>query len=374
MIYLDNASTTIIEKEVLDSYQALLSAYYANPSSSHKLGVQTNALQNKAREMILKLLNLNGYEVIFTSGATESNNLLLRGLAFAYQNRGKHIITSSVEHPSILNTCKQLEELHGFKVTYLGVNEDGTIDLEELKSSIQKDTILVSLMLVNNETGAINPLKEVKCILKDYPQVVLHSDAVQGFSKIKFDFNNVDAFTLSSHKIHGLKGSGALIKRKSIRLVSQLTGGNQEDGYRSGTSNFPVNVTLAKTIRLALEKQDENYKKVKVLHDYLFDELENNNQILINSTRNGSPYIFNLSLKDKKGPVIAQALNNEDIYVSTVSACSNKTEPKSKVIYAMFNDDNRAKSSLRISFSKDTTLKEVEIFKNALIKILSSVK
>lgn len=374
MIYLDNASTTIIEKEVLDSYQALLSAYYANPSSSHKLGVQTNALQNKAREMILKLLNLNGYEVIFTSGATESNNLLLRGLAFAYQNRGKHIITSSVEHPSILNTCKQLEELHGFKVTYLGVNEDGTINLEELKSSIQKDTILVSLMLVNNETGAINPLKEVKSILKDYPQVVLHSDAVQGFSKIKFDFNNVDAFTLSSHKIHGLKGSGALIKRKSIRLVSQLTGGNQEDGYRSGTSNFPVNVTLAKTIRLALEKQDENYKKVKVLHDYLFDELENNNQILINSTRNGSPYIFNLSLKDKKGPVIAQALNNEDIYVSTVSACSNKTEPKSKVIYAMFNDDNRAKSSLRISFSKDTTLKEVEIFKNALIKILSSVK
>lgn len=374
MIYLDNASTTIIEKEVLDSYQALLSAYYANPSSSHKLGVQTNALQNKAREMILKLLNLNGYEVIFTSGATESNNLLLRGLAFAYRNRGKHIITSSVEHPSILNTCKQLEELHGFKVTYLGVNEDGTIDLEELKSSIQKDTILVSLMLVNNETGAINPLKEVKSILKDYPQVVLHSDAVQGFSKIKFDFNNVDAFTLSSHKIHGLKGSGALIKRKSIRLVSQLTGGNQEDGYRSGTSNFPVNVTLAKTIRLALEKQDENYKKVKVLHDYLFDELENNNQILINSTRNGSPYIFNLSLKDKKGPVIAQALNNEDIYVSTVSACSNKTEPKSKVIYEMFNDDNRAKSSLRISFSKDTTLKEVEIFKNALIKILSSVK
>ena len=374
MIYLDNASTTIIEKEVLDSYQALLSAYYANPSSSHKLGVQTNALQNKAREMILKLLNLNGYEVIFTSGATESNNLLLRGLAFAYQNRGKHIITSSVEHPSILNTCKQLEELHGFKVTYLGVNEDGTIDLEELKSSIQKDTILVSLMLVNNETGAINPLKEVKNILKDYPQVVLHSDAVQGFSKIKFDFNNVDAFTLSSHKIHGLKGSGALIKRKSIRLVSQLTGGNQEDGYRSGTSNFPVNVTLAKTIRLALEKQDENYKKVKVLHNYLFDELENNDQILINSTKNGSPYIFNLSLKDKKGPVIAQALNNEDIYVSTVSACSNKTEPKSKVIYAMFNDDNRAKSSLRISFSKDTTLKEVEIFKNALIKILSSVK
>ena len=374
MIYLDNASTTIIEKEVLDSYQALLSAYYANPSSSHKLGVQTNALQNKAREMILKLLNLNGYEVIFTSGATESNNLLLRGLAFAYQNRGKHIITSSVEHPSILNTCKQLEELHGFKVTYLGVNEDGTIDLEELKSSIQKDTILVSLMLVNNETGAINPLREVKSILKDYPQVVLHSDAVQGFSKIKFDFNNVDAFTLSSHKIHGLKGSGALIKRKSIRLVSQLTGGNQEDGYRSGTSNFPVNVTLAKTIRLALEKQDENYKKVKVLHNYLFDELENNDQILINSTRNGSPYIFNLSLKDKKGPVIAQALNNEDIYVSTVSACSNKTEPKSKVIYAMFNDDNRAKSSLRISFSKDTTLKEVEIFKNALIKILSSVK
>lgn len=374
MIYLDNASTTIIEKEVLDSYQALLSAYYANPSSSHKLGVQTNALQNKAREMILKLLNLNGYEVIFTSGATESNNLLLRGLAFAYQNRGRHIITSSVEHPSILNTCKQLEELHGFKVTYLGVNNDGTINLDELKSSIQKDTILVSLMLVNNETGAINPLKEVKNILKDYPQVVLHSDAVQGFSKIKFDFNNVDAFTLSSHKIHGLKGSGALIKRKSIRLVSQLTGGNQEDGYRSGTSNFPVNVTLAKTIRLALEKQDENYKKVKVLHDYLFNELENNDQILINSTRNGSPYIFNLSLKDKKGPVIAQALNNEDIYVSTVSACSNKTEPKSKVIYEMFNDDNRAKSSLRISFSKDTTLKEVEIFKNALIKILSSVK
>ena len=374
MIYLDNASTTVIEKEVLDSYQALLLAYYANPSSSHKLGVQTSNLQTKAREQILKLLKLNDYEVIFTSGATEANNLMLRGFAFAYQNRGKHIITSKVEHPSILNTCKQLEELYGFNVTYLNVNKDGVIDLEELKSSIQKDTILVSLMLVNNETGAINPIKEVKEILKAHPQVCLHSDAVQGFSKVPFDFNNVDAFTLSAHKIHGLKGSGALIKKKSIRLVSQLTGGNQEDGYRSGTSNFPINVALAKTVRLALEKQNDSYNHVKKLHSYLYEELSKREDILVNSTKDGSPYIFNLSLKDKKGPVIAQALNNQDIYVSTVSACSNKSEPMSKVILAMFNDETRAKSSLRISFSKDTTLKEVEIFKDALINILCSVK
>ena len=374
MIYLDNASTTIIEKEVLDSYQALLLAYYANPASSHKLGAQTASLQNKAREMILNLLKLKDYEVIFTSGATEANNLLLRGLAFAYQNRGKHIITSKVEHPSIINTCKQLEELYGFKVTYLNVNKEGTIDLEELKSSLQKDTILVSIMHVNNETGAVNPLKEIKEILKDYPHVYFHSDAVQGFSKVPFDYNNVDAFTLSAHKIHGLKGSGALVKKKSIRLVSQLTGGNQEDGYRSGTSNFPCNVALAKTIRLALEKQEKNYKHVKQLHNYLFDELSKIDNIVINSTRNGSPYIFNFSFKDKKGPVIQQALNNEDIYVSTVSACSNKSEPMSKVIYAMFNDESRAKSSLRISFSKDTTMDEVVKFKNTLLKILCSVK
>jgi len=374
MIYLDNAATTKVEKEVLDSYQALLLAYYANPASSHKMGVQTSLLQNKAREQILKLLKLKDYDVIFTSGATEANNLILRGLAFAYQNRGKHIITSKVEHPSILNTCKQLEELFGFEVTYLNVNEQGCINLDELKASLRKDTILVSIMHVNNETGAINPLKEIKKILIDYPHTIFHSDAVQGFGKIPFDYNEVDAFTLSAHKINGLKGSGALIKRKNIRLVSQQTGGNQEDGYRSGTSNFPVNVSLAKTIRLALEKQEKSYNHVKELHSYLYEELSKYDGVLINSSKDGSPFIFNLSLKDKKGPVVAQALNNEDIYVSTVSACSNKSEPRSNVIYSMFNDDARAKSSLRVSFSASSSLDEVKAFKDALIKIINTVK
>lgn len=376
MIYLDNAATTRIEKEVLDSYQALLSAYYANSASSHKLGTSSALLQEKARKQILSLLKLNDdYEVIFTSGATESNNLFLKGVAFAYKNRGKHIITSKIEHPSILNTCKQLEELFGYEVTYLDVNKDGLIDIKELEDSIRKDTIIVSLMLVNNEIGTIMNLKKASEVIKKHPLVFFHSDAVQAIGKIDFDYNLVDAFTISSHKIYGLKGSGALIKKKNIRLASLLNGGSQEGGQRAGTSNYAVNVMLAKTLRLAIENQKERYDYVSKLNKFLYDEFENNDEIILNSNRLGSPYIFNFSLKNKKGPIIAEALSNEEIYVSTVSACStSKKEAMSDVIYAIYKDEKRAQSSLRISLSKDTTLSELKVFVDKLRNILKNVK
>lgn len=375
MIYLDNAATTKINKEVLDSYQALLNAYYANPSSTHALGLKSDTFQIKARNQILDILHLNSreYEVIFTSGATEANNLFIKGVAFAYKGKGKHIITSKIEHPSVIETCKQLEELFGYEVTYLDVNNEGKIDLDELEKSIKKDTILVSIMFVNNETGVISDLVKIKEIMNRHKDVFFHSDVVQGFAKIPFNYSLLDAFTISSHKIHGLKGSGALIKRRNIRLVAINNGGSQESGYRAGTGNFPVNAMLAKTIRIAFENIKNHYDYVSKIYDYLYDELSKIDGILLNSIKGNSPYILNFSMKNKKGPIVMEALSKNNIYVSTVSACSSKKEAMSDVIYAMHKNEFRAQSSLRISLSFESTLDEAKTFISEFKKVYKSI-
>lgn len=373
MIYLDHAATTPLNREIKKSYEELTEKYFANPASFHKIGQESAKLEKVAREKIAELFAVTTPEVIFTSGATESNNMAIKGIAFRYQNRGKHIITSLAEHPSVLNAFKQLEETFGFKVTYLHLNDDGKIDFDELKKTIDDETILVSLIAVNNETGAINEIEKIADIIKKYPKCFFHVDATQAIGKVHIDYKDVDLLSLSAHKLNGYKGSGLLIKRKNVDLLPLLSGGGQEFNLRSGTNNFPLEVALAKTLRIAFEKEEEHYKYVSNLRDYLFERLKEIPGIKMNSTLDGSPYVVNFSLA-KKASVVTEALSNKDIFVSTKSACSSKKSPSSHVLKAMGKSDYDASNAIRVSMSYLNTKEELDIFIDTLKQILNSIK
>lgn len=372
MIYFDNAATTKIDQSILDSFIALNNKYFANPSSNHKLGHEVNHIEEMARTQIANILNVLPEEVIFTSGATESNNLAIKGTAFKYQNRGKHLITTKVEHPSVLNAFKFLEDF-GFTVTYLNVNEECKISIEELKASLREDTILVSIMSVNNEVGSINNIDEIGKLLKNYPKIIFHSDATQSIGKIDFDYKDVDLLSMSAHKLHGFKGSGVLIKKKKVDLMPINSGGGQEFGYRSGTNNFPYEVSISKAIRLGFEKMKENYLYVKNLNEYARSLLSEIKEVNINSPIDASPYILNF-YTNKKASVVAEFLSIKDIYVSTKSACSSKKESYSYVIYEMGKGNFASSNSIRLSFDRSNTMEEVKEFVNALKEALISIK
>ncbi len=361
MIYLDYAASSPVDPEIIDTYAELLHKYFANAASLHKMGAQTDSLQIRARDTIAKAINVNPEEIIFTSGSTESNNLSIKGVAFQYANRGKHIITTIAEHPSVIKTCQQLHDQFGFEITYLPINKDGIVSLNDLKQAIRTDTILVSVMFVNNETGAINPISEIGAYLRaNYPNIFFHTDATQGFGKLPIDLTNVDLMSMSAHKIYGLKGSGFMLKRKRVNLTPLIVGGSHEMGLRAGTSNWPVNVMLAKTVRKALDEQSNNYAKVLKFNLQVRNAAKTIEGIVINSPDIASPYVLNLSFPNKKSAIIAAFFEQEDICVSTVSACSSKKERPSYVIDAMYHDDTRSFSSIRISFGKYTTEEEVK--------------
>ena len=283
MIYLDYASTTPIRKEVRETYQMLLENYYGNSDSLHDVGRATAKLMEQSRAAIAQLFHVQKDEILFTSCASESNNYAMKGFAWKNAHRGKHIISTCVEHSSIHNALEQLKETFGFEVTYLPVYADGTIHLEDLKKALRKDTILVSMMLVNNETGAINPIKECAAYVHAHSRAVFHMDGVQGLGKIPISLHDVDMATFSAHKIYGLKGSAILYKKRNIELLPLLSGGQQEQGLRAGTSNAPTNIVFAKTLRLALEEQEKAYQYVQELNIYLRREIENMEDMVINS-------------------------------------------------------------------------------------------
>ena len=374
VIYLDNAATTKVDPEVLNSYNQITLKYFANPSSIHSLGQESSRLLDKSREQILNVLKLTHHDVIFTSGATEANNLAIKGYCFANRSRGKHIITSATEHPSVLNTVLEMQDF-GFEVTVLPVNKEGQIEVNSLKAAIREDTILVSLMMVNNEVGAINPIKEVGEYLKKFPKIAFHVDMVQAIGKLPIDFNNIDMFSIAGHKIHGLLGSGLLIKEKKIILKAINQGGGQENNLRSGTNTLALSASLAKALRLAIEGEANNFKKVKVLSERLLGYLKDNkDKYLINSYNEDNPYIVNFSLLHHKASVVVEALSNRGIMVSSLSACHAKNEDYSKVVYAMYQDLNLAHNTIRISFDKDNTLEEVEALIKNLEEILKEIK
>lgn len=373
MIYFDSAATSKVDEEILDSYYKFLKMYYANSSSTHKMGEEVSIIFDKARKQIADILKINSDELIFTSGASEANNMALKGILLKNIKTKKHVITSKVEHPSILNCLKELEEMIDLEVTYLDVNNEGVISLDDLKNSIKENTVLVSIMFVNNETGAINDIEGIKGVLKG-KNILFHCDATQGFMKLPLDLKGIDLLSMSGHKLYGLKGAGLLVKKRHVNLLPLINGGSQEFNLRAGTSNYPLMISLSKTIRLAYENQAKYYEHVSTLRNYLYNELIKMDEVLINSPQNGSPYVLNFSLKGVNAKVIHNYLQTKGIMVSTVSACSSSKITTSYVILNMFNDVSRASSSLRVSFSKYNTLEEVKELIKALKEAIINIK
>ncbi|MCD7807888.1 MAG: cysteine desulfurase [Erysipelotrichaceae bacterium] len=376
MIYLDYVSTTPLDPQVNQSYQSLLNDYFANADSLYSLGIQTSALMEKSRTLIAQMLKVKNSEIIFTSGASESNNMAIKGIAFQYQNRGKHIITTTIEHSSVYNTCLQLRDIFGFDVDFVSVDHNGHIHLDELKSLIREDTILIAMMYVNNEVGSIQPLQEVRKIIQQTnPKVKFHVDMVQALGKLPIDLSLVDTASFSAHKIYGLKGSGLLYKNDATTLVPLINGGQQENNLRGGTSNTATHTMFAKTLRLALENNEKKYQHIQSLNSYVRNELSQIDDIVINTPiNNSSPYILNFSCVGYKPEVILHALEEKDIYISTKSTCSSHKNDISRTLKAMHVDEAIGQSAMRISFSDKTTHEEVETFINELKQILKKVK
>jgi len=376
MVYLDYVSTTPLNKEVNQMYQSLLNDYFANADSLYSLGLQTSSLMEKSRSLTAQLLNVKADEIIFTSGASEANNLAIKGCAFQYQNRGKHLITSAVEHSSVYNTFLQLRDVFGFEVDFVSVDEQGRLNLRQLESFIRKDTILISLMYVNNEVGMIMPIENVRKIIDEInPKIKLHVDMVQALGKIPVDLSIVDMASFSAHKIYGLKGSGILYKKESTTLIPLINGGQQELGLRGGTSNTATHTMFAKTLRLALQNLPQKINHVVALNHHVRNRLSQMKDVVINTPiENSSPYILNFSCIGYKPEVLLHALEAKDCYVSTKSTCSSHKNDVSRTLDQMGIPVVRSQSALRISFSYLTTQQEVDYFLDELEIILNTVK
>ncbi len=374
MIYLDSTATTPVSDEVLKAYEEVATKCWYNASSIYKVGLQANQLFEKAEKVCLDALGVTNKKIVFTSGATEANNLAIYGVCNNYLNQNKKIITTSIEHPSVLSCFNDLEK-KGFKVVYLDVLENGQINLETLKKEIDNDTILVSIMWVNNIIGAIQPIDKVIEIVRKYPRVKLHVDAVQGLAKLKphFSFNDVDMFTMSAHKINGLKGTGALFYQSNINLNAPLKGSMQQDGLKPGTINVAGSVACAKAIQIATKNMDEHFTYVKELNDYFRDLVKENPDIIINSPSfSYSPYIINISILNINSETMLHIFEKHEIYLSAGSACNSKQKTPERTVLAVTNNKERALSSIRISFSYLNTKEEIDTLVKVLEEITSS--
>lgn len=369
MIYFDYASTAPLNPDVLDTYTRLLPQLYANADSLHAPGREAQRLMEKSRAQIAQLLSVRGDEIIFTSCASEANSTAIKGFALANRHRGNHLITTKAEHSSVAAAFAQLEQEFGFRVSYIPVTTQGIVDTETLYKALAKDTILVSLMYVNNETGAINPIEEVSAYVHEHSRAVVHVDCVQALGKLKLPLSMLDMATFSAHKIYGLKGSAFFYKKRNIKLLPLINGGQQEQGIRGGTSNTPANIVLAKTLRLALENQDEHYAYVKKLHDQLCTELSTLNDVHINSNEQCIPHIVNVSFLNVGSEIMLNALDERGFCVSAQSTCSSRSRAYSHVLAEMGLGDHIATHAIRISLSHMTTSEEI----NQLIQALKEI-
>ncbi|GGE77250.1 cysteine desulfurase family protein [Priestia taiwanensis] len=372
MIYFDNSATTKPYKEVLDAFVTVSTNYFGNPSSIHQLGSEAERLLTQSRTVVASLLHVKQSEIVFTSGGTEGNNLAIKGIALKHRNRGKHIITSQGEHPSVVEACKQLEQV-GFDVTYLPLNEQGVVTVQSVKEALRDDTILVSLIHVNNEIGSIQPIQEIAQLLKNYPKVFFHVDHVQGIGKVPISLQHIDLCTVSGHKFHSVKGTGILYIRNGVKLDPLLSGGQQESFVRSGTENLAGIVAMTKALRMTLEKSKEAVGYVTALKEELQTFLEGLDYAHVNSPVGGAPHILNVSFIGLKPEVLVHAFEERGIFVSTKSACSSKQKEISRVLLALGLQEKIAESAIRISLSFENTKEEVEAFKQAVIEIVPNL-
>ena len=368
-IYFDNSATTMPYNEVIEEVSNGMKEYFGNPSSLHKIGMKCEKRLNEAREYFASTIKCNKDEIYFTSGGSEGNNLILKGLL----KPGHHLITTTFEHHSIINTCKELED-RGIKVTYLDVDSEGKISLEDLEEAICKDTVLVSIMYVNNEMGAIQDIEAIGNLIKEKSnRAKLHIDAVQGYGKLPIDVNKskIDFLTVAGHKIHGPKGVGFVYIKKGIVLNSLISGGEQEKGFRAGTENLPGVIGFEKAAKITFENMDSNYNKV--LKAYFIERLKEIDNIRINSPLDGfSPYILNVSFLGVRAEVLLHLLEDQGIYVATGSACTSKSSAAhgSYVIKALGLNNREIESAIRFSFSYENTKDDVDYTIDVLKKSL----
>lgn len=364
MIYLDYSATTPVNEEVLDSFYKATKNYIGNPNSLHKLGLESKKIIDAATEQIAKILNIKPSEVIYTSGASESNNTAIKGICLKYQNRGKHIISTELEHSSVIAPLAYLQN-NGFEVDFVKIDDNGLVDLANLKSLIREDTILVSIASVNSEVGILQPINEIAKIVKEKNnKTFFHSDMTQSIGKVKVDLSNIDLISLTAQKFYGLKGVGLLILKENIVIEPLIHGGKSTTIYRSGTPAPGLIVSTAKALRLVYENLDDKINYVKKLNEYLKDKLQNIASIHLNSTVYSIPHILNISIVGIKPETLQHALEMEEIYVSTQTACS--TGAISKAVYAITKNEDYAKSSIRISLSHLTTFEELDKFVEVL--------
>ncbi len=372
MIYLDYSATTPTSEEVLDSFVKASRNFFANPNSLHKLGTKANELIVTATKQIADIFNIKENEIIYTSGASESNNTAIKGIAYKYKNRGRHIITTEFEHSSIYGPISFLEKYEDFDIDFVETDEYGRVKIESLKKLIRDDTILVSICSVNSEIGIRQPIEEIGKLLKKYPKCFFHVDITQSVGKEKVNLENVDLASFSGHKIFGIKGIGCLIKKEKVSLEPIIHGGKSTTVFRSGTPQLPLIVSISKALRLAYDDFDSKLKKVKELNDYLKDKLKKFDCVKINSNEYSIPQILNMSVIGCKPETMQHALEEYDIYISTQTACSKGGE-MSKAVYALTKDEKRASSSIRVSISYVTTKKELDIFVDSFEKCIKKL-
>jgi len=360
MIYLDYSATTPVNEEVLDSYIKCCRDYPGNPNSLHKLGVESKKLMDSATEQVARLLGCKPSEVIFTSGASESNNLVLIGVIEYYKNRGKHIVTTKLEHSSILETMHYLEK-YGYIIDYVPILENGLIDLDELSKLVTNDTILVSIAQVNSEVGILQPIQKIASIVKKQPTTIFHVDGTQAVGKIPVSLEGIDLYSFSAHKFYGMKGIGCLIKKENIQLEPLIHGGKSQSNYRSGTPALPLIVSLSKALRLSILDLESKYQKVEHLSHLLKEELLNIDGVVLNSKDTSIPHIVNISIPKIKPETMLHALEEKEIYISTKTACS-KDNSDSLSLTAMGKIHEISGYSIRISISHLTTEEEIHSF------------
>lgn len=360
-IYLDYAATTPVRQEVVDSMMGVWTQSFGNPSSLHNKGVQSESLVNKARSQVASSLGARPSEIVFTSGGTEANNLAILGTARQYASRGNHIISAQSEHASVRDPLAYLEK-QGFRVTYLPIDQMGNIRVDDLGDALTSETILVSLMYVNNETGVINPIQQIGKLLADYRKTLFHVDAVQAFGKTPISVKHlgVDLVSVSAHKIYGPKGVGVLYIRDGVHLTPLLFGGGQEKGVRSGTENVPGIVGLGTAAELAVAELPVQHAHYQALHTRFVDGLREKFDDIHISSSTGAPYILNVSFPGVKAEVLVHMLELSNIYISTGAACSSKDNIHSHVLRAMGLPRPLLDSAVRFSLGKETTMEDID--------------
>lgn len=365
MIYLDYSATTPVDLEVFDTLSKVTKNFVGNANSIHSLGQKSSELLESATKQIADIFGVNPSEIVYTSGATEANNMALIGTALANHKKGKHIIVSKLEHPSIYAICDYLKTM-GFEISYVNNDKEGLIDFDDLKEKVREDTILVSICAVNSEIGVRQPLKMIRQIIKkENMGTIFHSDMTQAIGKVSVNMHDVDLASMSGHKIFGPKGIGFLYKSSMVKITPLIYGSGKSNDLKPGTPPLPLIAALSKAIRLANDGLEKRERFISLLNDKITSSLSKYPNIIINKTKYSIPQILNISVMDVMPEVIVHALDKHEIYLSTNTACSSGDISNS--VIAIYNDINRAKHTLRISLSYVTTTEEVnrflEIFK-----------